>query len=119
MFHRDPGGITAGCGDAVAPYAVISPDSPVLAITELFGSCLARLAFSAGIHEAADSYPVTNRKLGYFRADFGDDSGDFMTGGEGVDYLSPFRASGVNIRVADPGIFDLEVDFGGPWFAPL
>lgn len=67
-------------------------------------------AADAGINEAADADMVADLELRNLGTDGFHDTGDLMAGNDRVDGVLPFVADGVDVRVADAGIFDVDDD---------
>ncbi|MNY36537.1 hypothetical protein D3C86_1710320 [compost metagenome] len=67
-------------------------------------------AADAGIDEAADADVVADLELRDLGADGFHDTGNLMAGNDRIDGVLPLVADGVDVRVADAGIFDVDDD---------
>ncbi len=77
----------------------------VLFIVEIAGG-----ATDAGIDKAAHADMITDLESGDLGANGADDTGDFVARNDRVDGVLPFVADGMNVGMADTGIFDIDDD---------
>ena len=75
---------------------------------------LAVVALAAGVDETADADAIADLELRDLGADLGDDTGDLVTGHDGVVGLAPFGPDGVDVGVADTREMDVEGDIVRP-----
>ena len=98
-------------------FAIVGRRPAVVAI--LFQPIVARDAMTAAVHEAADAHEVSDLVFRYANSDSGYPSDDFMSRDEGILRAAPFVARGMNVRMADAAIEDVDDDIFGPGFAPF
>jgi hypothetical protein len=98
LGDRAVGGVDAGVGADVALEAV------------LFLAGDAVLALAARVHHAADADAVADLVLGDVRADLGDVADDLVADDLRVLDGAPLTADGVDVRVADAGVGDVDRD---------
>lgn len=65
-------------------------------------------ATDAGIDEAANADMIADLEFRDLGADGLHDTGNLMAGNDREDGILPFVADGVDVRVADAGIFDID-----------
>lgn len=107
LIHDDVAGIAAEGMAARAPVgAVVGFRVAVVAI--LLEALPAVAAFAAGIHEHAYADNVSRLEFAGPAADSLDAADDLMTGHAGIERAAPDLARAIEIRVADPAIFDLD-----------
>ena len=81
-----------------------------MACAILLKASLAVFAFAARVDEAADADVIADLEAGDLGANGFHDTGNFVTRHDRVDGILPFVADGVDVRVADAGIFDVDDD---------
>lgn len=81
---------------------------PFQAVLLLAGDAL--LALAAGVHHAADADTVADLVLRDVLADGGDVADDLVADDLRVLDLAPLAADGVDVRVADAGVGDVDLD---------
>ena len=74
---------------------------------------------TAAVDETANAHEVSDLVFRYASADGGYSSDNFMARDEGILRAAPFVARGMNIRVADAAIEDVDDDIFGAGFAPF
>ena len=108
FIHDDALGITAiGHAAGVFVRAVVGEGRAVLA--ELFEVVLAAFTGAAGIHQATHAGDVAFLELFNVRASFHDAPDDFMAGHARVGGAVPFVADGMQVRVANATIKNLDL----------
>jgi hypothetical protein len=112
LVHHDLIGIAA-VGDAtqVTVGAVVSEHQLVLTILFLVVPAVGTGA--ARIDHAPHRGEIPGLESGDARSHRHDSSHHLMSGNDGVDGSLPLAANGVQIRVADPAVKNLEVDVVG------
>ncbi len=108
FIHDDAFGITAiGRAPGVFIRAVVGEGHAVLA--KLFEAVLAAFASAARIYQATNGGDVAFLELFNLCTGFHDAADDFMAGHAWVGRAVPFVADGVQIRVANATIKDLDL----------
>ena len=77
---------------------------------ELLLACLAVLALTAGVDEAADTHPVADLVLADLVADLRDGAGDLVAGDHREVAAAPLVTGLVDVGVADAGVGDVDDD---------
>ena len=108
--HHDGGGVAAlGGGVAVAAVLrAVGPGHAVFAV--LFQAVEAAVAFTAGIDQAADADTLAGGEIVDGGTDPADAAHDFVAGDQRVVLGAPLSARGVDVRVAEPAEFDVDLD---------
>ena len=117
VLHDDGRGVTAVGDVAVVILAVIRTHEALGAV--LLEPCLAVVALTTGIDEHADAHPVPGLERRDLRTDLADNAGDLVSGHHREDRGEPLLARLVDVRVADPGVLDVDEDITRTQLASL
>ncbi|MNI61857.1 hypothetical protein D3C73_1171490 [compost metagenome] len=104
--YNNIGAVSAIGWISVIVSGIVSGNNPLCAKLLLASQTI--LTFSAGVHVAAYTNPVTDRKFGNLRAYCLYYTGNFMTRHHREYTATPFIVGTVNIGMANPAKLDID-----------